>query len=238
MASYPAHTDIEVDDFVADTPQEEKLGVDHVENEKVSNHSSSVEDVRARVLEYYGRGGGDAEPAQDIDFIFEKVLEMTDEHAVEILRSTIKYHSGDPNFLVTTLEHLARLVDGPQAAELSQADWSLEVRAEACAIYYHSPYPEVRSVTDPFDDPTVPCETWRAYFLGLVFMCGASALNTFFSPRQPSISIGSNVLQLLLAPTGKIMARVLPDWGFTFRGKRHSLNPGPWTFKEQSEAWV
>jgi hypothetical protein len=26
---------------------------------------------------------------------------------------------------------------------------------------------------------------------------------------------------------------ILPDWGFTFWGVRHSLNPGPWNFKEQ-----
>jgi hypothetical protein len=25
----------------------------------------------------------------------------------------------------------------------------------------------------------------------------------------------------------------LPDWGITVRGTRHSLNPGPWNFKEQ-----
>jgi hypothetical protein len=29
------------------------------------------------------------------------------------------------------------------------------------------------------------------------------------------------------------MALILPDWGFTVRGTRHSLNPGPWTYKEQ-----
>ncbi|KAJ8604187.1 hypothetical protein MRB53_041900 [Persea americana] len=46
------------------------------------------------------------------------------------------------------------------------------------------------------------CETFRAYFLGLVFMGGATALNTFFSPRQPAITLMPNVLQLLLAPCG------------------------------------
>lgn len=29
------------------------------------------------------------------------------------------------------------------------------------------------------------------------------------------------------------MAQTLPDWGFRFRGTRYSINPGPWTSKEQ-----
>lgn len=125
------------------------------------------------------------------------------------------------------------LVQGAKVADLEASDWSLQVRTEAAMIKYHSPYPEVRSVTDPYDDPTIPVETLRSYFLGLVFMAGSTALNTFFSPRQPAISIGSNVMQLLLTPCGLFLAKVLPDWGFTLRGVRHSLNPGPWSFKEQ-----
>lgn len=64
-------------------------------------------------------------------------------------------------------------------------------------------------------------------------MSGATAVNTFFSPRQPSISLSETVLQLLIAPAGWGMAKVLPDWGFTFRGTRITLNPGPWNYKEQ-----
>ncbi|KAK9258909.1 OPT oligopeptide transporter protein-domain-containing protein [Lipomyces tetrasporus] len=57
-------------------------------------------------------------------------------------------------------------------------------------------------------------------------------IRQFFSPRQPSISLSSTVIQLFLYPCGRAL-ELLPDWGFTFRGKRHSINPGPWTFKEQ-----
>ena len=131
------------------------------------------------------------------------------------------------------MEHVKRLVQGAKVAEMDEADWSSDVRTEAAMIKFHSPYPEVRSVTDPFDDADTPVETFRSYFLGLIFMAGATALNTFFSPRQPTISINSNVMQLLLAPSGLFLAKVLPDWGVTVRGRRHSLNPGPWTYKEQ-----
>ena len=33
-------------------------------------------------------------------------------------------------------------------------------------------------------------------------------------------------------PLGKLMARILPDWGFTLSGTRHSINPGPFNRKE------
>ena len=136
------------------------------------------------------------------------------------------------------MERIKYLVQGAKVADMDVSDWSFESRTEAALIRYHSPYPEVRSVTDPFDDTTIPVETFRSYFLGLVFMGGATALNSFFSPRQPAISLAANVLQLLVAPCGMFMAKVLPDWGFTFRGTRHSLNPGPWTFKEQMFATI
>jgi hypothetical protein len=58
-----------------------------------------------------------------------------------------------------------------------------DLKAEAAIIYYHSPYPEVRSVTEPFDNLYKPVKTIRAYFLRLVWMAGSTALNTFFSPR-------------------------------------------------------
>jgi hypothetical protein len=37
---------------------------------------------------------------------------------------------------------------------------------------------------------------------------------------------------------GRAMALVLPDWGFTIRGKRYTLNPGPWSSKEQLFATI
>jgi hypothetical protein len=37
---------------------------------------------------------------------------------------------------------------------------------------------------------------------------------------------------------GRAMAFVLPDWGLTIRGKRYTVNPGPWTSKEQLFATI
>jgi OPT family small oligopeptide transporter len=46
------------------------------------------------------------------------------------------------------------------------------------------------------------------------------------------------VIQILLFPCAKFLELVLPDWGLTVMGVRHSLNPGPWTFKEQMFATI
>jgi hypothetical protein len=32
---------------------------------------------------------------------------------------------------------------------------------------------------------------------------------------------------------GRGLAYILPDWGFTRKGVRYTINPGPWTAKEQ-----
>jgi hypothetical protein len=37
---------------------------------------------------------------------------------------------------------------------------------------------------------------------------------------------------------GRAMAYILPDWGFRFRGTRYTLNPGPWSSKEQLFATI
>lgn len=60
-------------------------------------------------------------------------------------------------------------------------------------------------------------------------------MSTFFNSRFPAITLGGAVIQILLFPCAKVLEYALPDWGITVFGTRHSLNPGPWTFKEQSE---
>ncbi len=50
--------------------------------------------------------------------------------------------------------------------------------------------------------------------------------------------LSGSVIQILLYPCAKALELILPDWGFTVWGTRHSLNPGPWTFKEQMFATI
>ncbi|KAI5957124.1 hypothetical protein KGF54_000052 [Candida jiufengensis] len=117
-------------------------------------------------------------------------------------------------------------------------DFNLQVRLEAALLAYHSPYPEVRAVTDPYDDPSIPCETLRVYIVSIIWTCIGTFINQFFSERQPSISLSSAVVQLFLYPSGKLMELILPKYTIKL-GKWHiELNPGPWNHKEQMLATI
>ena len=217
------------------SPANEKGNVQTLEN------AGNLTDAQKAVLrQRYGRKAEDDDiaPARDVQMILEKVIEMTDEEAMQVILDAIEFHKMDPNFPPWTMSKLRELVRGYKACDMSEDDWSFDIRTEASILKYHSPYPEVRSVTDPFDDPDSPCETFRAYVLGLIFMCGATGLNTFFSQRQPAISLSSLIMQLLLAPCGWFWARTVPDWHIPLGKWRVPINNGPWTFKEQCFATV
>jgi hypothetical protein len=91
-----------------------------------------------------------------------------------------------------------------------------------------SPYPEVRSAVANTDDPDMPCNTFRAWMIGLVWAILIPGLNQFFFFRYPSITISGLVAQLLSFPLGRAAAAVLPRvkiFGL-------ELNPGPFSIKE------
>ena len=168
-------------------------------------------------------------PNGNVEYMFDRIDETDDLEALEIIREAIKFHQDDWNFPSQMMQKMKLLMKGPDADKLS---YSLELRIEACLLKYSSPYPEVRSIMR-FEDPPMHYETLRAYVLGVGWSCIGAGVNTFFNSRFPGISISSAVVQILVYPCGIFWAKVVPDWGFTFRGNRFSLNPGPYNFKEQ-----
>lgn len=186
------------------------------------------------------RLGGD--PAGEVEveaanFLYDKFVNITSEDALDILKKAIDYHDDDVNFPVDVMERIKLIVEGPEAYGTNIETYENDMKVDAVLIHFHSPYPEVRSVTDPFDNPDEPAETFRAYFWGILWSIIGTGVNQFFSPRQPSISLSAGILQIFMLPCGRL-TEYLPDWGFTFRGKRHSLNPGPWSYKEQMVATI
>ena len=96
-----------------------------------------------------------------------------------------------------------------------------------------SPYPEVRAAVRNYDED-LPCNTVRAWTIGLSLIFLGASMNTLFSLRSPSISLGSLIAQVVAWPIGHGWAAVMPDKTFTTFGIRWSLNPGPFNIKEHA----
>jgi OPT family small oligopeptide transporter len=172
----------------------------------------------------------DIAPNGEYEYILTKIDEMQEDEAIEIILEGLKEHQEDDwNFPATMRQRMKKLMEGPK---LYGDNYDRDLRVDAVLLRHSSPYPEVRSVSEPIDDPDVPVETIRAYFLGLSWAVIGTFVSTFFNSRFPSISLGSSVIQILLYPCAKFLQFVLPDWGVTVFGTRHSLNPGPVSFKE------
>ena len=116
-------------------------------------------------------------------------------------------------------------------------------------------------MVDNHDDPTMPASTFRAWFIGTIFVAAGYVqhhcilpsqgkpawhplrtltnrlshrgfINQFFSIRQPGITVSANVAQLLAFPAGKLFEAILPHKQFTTFGYTWSLNPGRFNLKE------
>ncbi|KAE8447140.1 hypothetical protein EG329_011124 [Mollisiaceae sp. DMI_Dod_QoI] len=159
-------------------------------------------------------------PNGEGDYILDIINNMSEEEAVAIIEESVKFHADDWNFPSDMRERMVRLLQG---RKLYGDFYDRDLRIDATMMRYSSPYPGVRAVAEPLDNSDVPIETFRAYFLGIGWAV---------------IALGGSVIQILLFPCGKFLTLVLPDWGFTAFGVRHSLNPGPWTFKEQMFATI
>ncbi|EXB64605.1 Oligopeptide transporter 1 [Morus notabilis] len=97
-----------------------------------------------------------------------------------------------------------------------------------------SPIEQVRLTVPVTDDPTLPCLTFRTWFLGIVSCAVLAFLNQFFGYRQNALYVSSVSAQIVVLPIGVLMAAKLPrksiripatSWSF-------SLNPGPFNLKE------
>lgn len=208
-------------------------------------------------LNYQGLENLDELPA-GATYMMDKVVSLLVEESLEVLKTYLEEHDEDVNIPQAEYENIERLVRIAQGAESVRSstdekhgekvtveadlelpdDWELELKIEAALIAYHLPYPEVRLVTDPFDDPSIPCETVRVYVLGILWTAVGAFINQFFSERQPSITLSAAVVQLLLFPSGTLLSMYTPKWSFTVFGRKIELNPGPWTHKEQMLATI
>ncbi|KAG8679497.1 hypothetical protein FRC08_016948, partial [Ceratobasidium sp. 394] len=132
-------------------------------------------------------------------------------------------HLNDPNYVIH--EHVIRTyplqqaTPGPSLDSRSKTDKNSDDGIDTdsrFAMEYDidfeddSPYPEVRAAVANTDDPTIPTNTFRMWFLGLIFTVLIAGLNQFFSMRYPSVQITALVAQLVALPAGKLLEKLLP----------------------------
>ncbi|KAI3399059.1 hypothetical protein diail_7859 [Diaporthe ilicicola] len=96
-----------------------------------------------------------------------------------------------------------------------------------------SPYPEVRAAVRNYD-VDMPCNTIRAWTIGMVLVVVGASMNTLFSLRNPAIGLGALIAQIIAWPIGHGWAKVMPTRQFDTFGLKWSLNPGPFNIKEHS----
>lgn len=207
------------------------------EKAEIARHHAAVEAEVHQLAEKRGDGTDGLAPMDDIEQVITKIEVLGVEECRQILTDMLEYHKYDYNFSDNNRAHFQRLIEGP-SPDQSHEEWETELKTETAVNKFFSPYPEVRAITNPTDDETMSCETPRAYFLGLMWAVVSQFTNSLFNSRYPNISLTSAVAQILLYPCGMLFQYALPDWGFTIGGKRITLNPGPWTYKEQMFATI
>lgn len=212
------------------TPMDEKTGA-HLTT------GPPIEDAVHDLAEKLGHGQDGLAPLDDIEYVADKIDTLSIEDCREYIATFLHEHKHDYNFSVPQRRKFEMLAEGPLEGQ-SNEEWELELKTETALCKFYSPYPEVRAITTPTDDPNIPCETIRAHLLGYIWVVLGQFTNSLFNSRFPAITLSSSIVQILLYPCGITVAKILPDWGVTIRGQRISLNPGPWTYKEQMLATI
>jgi hypothetical protein len=95
----------------------------------------------------------------------------------------------------------------------SQTDIEAEQRLDQC----YSPCAEVLAIVTSTDEPTIPVNTFRVWFLESILSILGTGINEFFGSRYPGIFITTSVTQLLSFPCGVAMARYFPRRRFALR---------------------
>ncbi|KAI3082272.1 hypothetical protein CBS147353_2683 [Aspergillus niger] len=156
------------------------------------------------------------------------------ESLLDQLRQIVAENELDVNFPVQIIAQAREILDADtKHIDLSQLQEVIsDIEKHRDLIENDSPYPEVRAVVDPTDDPDISANTFRAWFLGMITTIVFTGVNQFFTLRYPTIIIYSIVAQLLSYPCGVFMARTLPTRQWNLFGWKFTLNPGPFNQKE------
>jgi hypothetical protein len=185
----------QVDERIYPTVEDDHSSGDGSEQRDVHEkraRSVIAEDVQHLAEKIGDRADGLA-PAEDINMVLDKVATLTIEECREIIDALLEEHQHDYNFSATQREKLKALLSGPREGQ-SEDEWELELKSETAINKFYSPYPEVRAVTTPDDNPDMACETLRAHLLGYIWACVGQFVNSLFNSRLPQIIVQSVVM--------------------------------------------
>lgn len=168
---------------------DEKMGPQHLETAEVYDGKEVADsgsmwtcppEWHLRLLsEYTGSHEGESlPPGADFDRAVEAILTLSPDESVACLKEAQRIHARDLTFMDLTRNRIDFLLQGHTACDMTYDDWAYETCKLAGKIHNYSPYPEVRSVTLPYDDPEEPCETIRAWVLGMFWLIGVTVVNT------------------------------------------------------------
>ncbi|ROV94784.1 hypothetical protein VMCG_08848 [Cytospora schulzeri] len=150
------------------------------------------------------------------------------------LRELYAEHELDFNFPQDLLARAKEALDNENADPNTENTRRLlrEFHSQMQLAENDSPYPEVRAVVDPVDDPSLPVNTFRVWVLGTFFVILGTGVDQFFSLRYPGIWVYSYLAQFLAYPCGVFMAKTLPTATIPLGKLSFTLNPGPFNQKE------
>lgn len=166
-----------VDDSVQPIPSKSDHDLEKYQTRSTGHEPNSYH-VPNHILEELAPNG-------EAEYILSKINTMTEEDAIAIIRESYKFHADDWNFPSDMRDRMRRLLEGPK--EYGEF-YDRDLRIDATVMRYSSPYPGVRAVQEVVDDPAVPIETIRAYFLGVSWAVIGTFMATFFNSRFPTIS--------------------------------------------------
>ena len=148
----------------------------------------------------------------------------TELDAYEELKHLQKLYQWDPNLD-------PRITEGMQRAAVTR-DNSIVIDF-IDLIENDSPYAEVCAAVRNYDE-VMPCNTIRAWTIGMFMATLGAAINMLLTLRAPSIFITSFVAQLMAYPIGVAWTWIMPDREFKTFGLKWNLSPGPFNVKEHT----
>ena len=156
---------------------------------------------------------------------FDERRSLEAEQAEREVAHVVDERLDDPN-----MDH--RFIEKAEEA-LETGDVKQEVTV-ANIVEEDSPYIEVRAAVSNVDDPEMPVNTIRSWFLGLIAAIVVPGANQLLSLRFPSTTISAFVVIIFAYPLGQLLEKTLPTKKFRTRLGTFTLNPGPFNVKEHA----